>query len=112
MAEVVENWSAEVKCLGTQASNNMGCGATIKIHKEDLYRVTSQVAYDEQEHQVFFCCPACGTETQVIPPVYLEWNIFQKTRPEDRIHGRAVPWNTVPHLVNDLNCQKRDGNHF
>jgi len=87
--EVLKEWTMDVICEGTPTlSSNLGCGATLRISPEDIYRVRMTVSQDETKSKFFVCCPSCRAETPVNKPPYI-W--AKGVRPEDtKTSGEAL----------------------
>ena len=56
-------WSRRVTCTDS-GSQLKGCGAKLQVTYSDLYK-TQNCACGEVEEFTTFCCPICGTETDI-----------------------------------------------
>lgn len=55
-------------CTGKGNYQGFGCLAILSLSSEDLYHTTTSCAGHETERYITFCCPVCGTETDISLP--------------------------------------------
>jgi hypothetical protein len=62
--KVPAGWHKKLKCTGA-GNNTKGCGATLLVLEEDIFKIRLWNRHDIEYNQGRFCCPECGTVTDL-----------------------------------------------
>ena len=72
-------WFLEKKCTGA-GNGNCGCGSTLRIEKEDLFRTHSYHYDGSHETYVTFECIICGEWNDVDDRLPSQFNIPERDK--------------------------------
>lgn len=59
-----KEWSRECECTGI-GNGVGGCGARLLVEADDLYRTSFLYRDGSVDTCITFCCPQCGTQTDI-----------------------------------------------